>query len=98
VSFQQTGRFGISLNHIKEPARTDSLGDPLLLNHPMVKINIGFTDLQEEVQEEVWALVSKQLMDGGCVQHIAGERDDDFQDRLWAATDTYLTTHALALS
>jgi len=62
----------------------------------MVNINIGFKDLQEEVQEEVWALVSKQLMDDGWVQHIADEHDDDFQDRLWEATGQYFSTrHAL---
>jgi hypothetical protein len=64
----------------------------------MVKINIDFKDLQEEVQEEVWVLVSKQLLDDGWVTRSDDERDDDFQDRLWAATDTYFTTHALALS
>ena len=64
----------------------------------MINITIGFQDLQEEVQEEVWALVSKRLLDNGWVKRSADERDDDFQDRLWHATDTYLTTHALALS
>ena len=29
----------------------------------MVKTNIVFQDLQEEVQEEIWALVSKHLLD-----------------------------------
>jgi hypothetical protein len=64
----------------------------------MINITIGFKDLQEEVQEEVWALVSKRLLDDGWVQRSADEHDDDFQDRLWAATDTYLTTHSLVLS
>jgi hypothetical protein len=74
------------------------MSEPLLLNHPMVKISIDFKDLQEEVQEEVWVLVSKRLLDDGWVTRNADERDDDFQDRLWHATDTYLTTHSLALS
>ena len=53
----------------------------------MIKSTIGFKDLQEDVQEEVWVLVSKRLLDDGWVQRDADESDADFQDRLWEATD-----------
>ena len=64
----------------------------------MVKINIVFQDLQEDTQEEVWVLVSKQLLDAGWVERAADETDADFQDRLWEATDQYLNTHNVALA
>jgi hypothetical protein len=64
----------------------------------MVKINIGFQDLQEDVQDEVWALVSKHLLDGGWIARDADESDEDFQDRLWEATDHYINTHTVALA
>ena len=62
----------------------------------MVKHNIVFQDLQEEVQEEVWALVSKHLLDAGWVERAVDEIDADFQDRLWEATDHYINTHNVA--
>jgi hypothetical protein len=63
----------------------------------MVKSNIVFQDLQEDVQEEVWALVSKHLLDAGWVERTADDTDADFQDRLWEATDQYINTHNVAL-
>ena len=63
----------------------------------MVKINIDYSDLQAAVQEEVWALVSKQLLDDGWVRRAADESDAAFQDRLWAATNTSITTHPLTM-
>ncbi len=63
----------------------------------MVKINISYKDLQEDVQEEVWVLVSKRLMDDEWVQRDADESDEDFQDRLWEATDAYINTHNVGL-
>ena len=63
----------------------------------MVKSNIVLQDLQEDVQEEVWALVSKHLLDAGWVERTADETDADFQDRLWEATDQYINTHNVAL-
>jgi len=64
----------------------------------MVKSTIVFKDLQEDVQEEVWVLVSKRLLDDGWVQRDAEESDEDFQDRLWEATDQYINTHNVALA
>jgi hypothetical protein len=63
---------------------------------PMIKSTIVFQDLQEDEQEEVWALVSKQLLDAGWVERTAEETDTDFLDRLWEATDQYITTHNVA--
>ena len=63
----------------------------------MVKSNIVFQDLQGDVQEEVWALVSKHLLDAGWVERAADETDTDFQDRLWEETDHYINTHNVAL-
>jgi len=63
----------------------------------MVNINIVFQDLQEDVQDEVWALVSKHLLDAGWVERAADETDTDFQDRLWEETDHYINTHNVAL-
>ena len=64
----------------------------------MVKSTIVYKDLQEDVQEEVWVLVSKRLLDDGWVQRNAEESDEDFQDRLWEATDQYINTHNVALA
>ena len=64
----------------------------------MVKSTIGFKDLQEDIQEEVWVLVSKRLLDDGWVQREADECDADFQDRLWEATAQYINTHNVALA
>jgi len=64
---------------------------------PMVKHNIVFKDLQEDTQDEVWALVSKHLFDAGWVERADDDTDADFQDRLWEATDQYITTHNVAL-
>ena len=64
---------------------------------PMIKSTIVFQDLQEDVQEEVWALVSKHLLDAGWVERTADDTDTDFQDRLWEATDHYINTHNVAL-
>jgi len=63
----------------------------------MMKHNIVFKDLQEDMQDEVWALVSKQLLDAGWVERAADETDADFQDRLWEETDQYINTHNVAL-
>jgi len=63
----------------------------------MIKSTIDFKDLQEDVQEEVWVLVSKRLLDDGWVQREVDECDADFQDRLWEATDQYINTHNVAL-
>ena len=63
----------------------------------MVKTNIVFQDLQEEVQEEIWALVSKHLLDAGWVERLEDDTEEDFQDRLWEATDDYINTHNVAL-
>jgi hypothetical protein len=63
----------------------------------MVKSNIVFQDLQEDVQEEVWVLVSKHLLDAGWVERTVDETDTDFLDRLWEATDQYINTHNVAL-
>jgi hypothetical protein len=63
----------------------------------MVKSNIDFKDLQEDVQEEVWVLVSKRLLDDGWVRREADESDADFQDRLWEETNSYINTHHVAL-
>jgi hypothetical protein len=63
----------------------------------MVKTNIVFQDLQEEVQEEIWALVSKHLLNAGWVERLEDDTEEDFQDRLWEATDDYINTHNVAL-
>ena len=63
----------------------------------MIKSTIDFKDLQEDVQEEVWVLVSKRLLDDGWVQRDADECEADFQDRLWEATDQYIHTHPVAV-
>ena len=63
----------------------------------MIKSTIGFKDLQEDVQEEVWVLVSKRLLDDGWVQRDADECDADFQDRLWEETNHYIHTHDVTL-
>ena len=63
----------------------------------MVKTNIVFQDLQEEVQEEIWALVSKHLLNAGWVERLEDDTEEDFQDRLWEATDEYINTHNVAL-
>jgi len=59
--------------------------------------SIVFQNLQEDVQDEVWALVSKQLLDAGWVERADDDTDADFQDRLWEATDQYINTHNVAL-
>jgi len=64
----------------------------------MIKSTIDFKDLQEDVQEEVWVLVSKRLLDDGWVQRESEESEADFQDRLWEATDQYINTHNVALA
>ena len=63
----------------------------------MVKSTIVYKDLQEDVQEEVWVLLSKRLLDDGWVQRDAEESDEDFQDRLWEETHHYIHTHNAVL-
>jgi hypothetical protein len=64
----------------------------------MVKNNIVFKDLQEDVQEEVWVLVSKRLLDDGWVQRETEESDADFQDRLWEVTHEFINTHPVTFA
>jgi hypothetical protein len=63
----------------------------------MIKSNIDFEDLQEDVQDEVWVLVSKRLLDDGWVRREADESDADFQDRLWEETHHYIHTYNAVL-
>lgn len=59
----------------------------------MIKYNIYFQDLKEEVQQEVWALLSKCILEEGWVERDSSESEDDFLGRLHEETDHYINTH-----
>lgn len=59
----------------------------------MIKYTIYFQDLKEEVQDELWALLSKRLLDKGLIERNKDETKDKFETRLWEETDNYINTH-----
>jgi hypothetical protein len=63
----------------------------------MIKFNIYFQDLKEEVQQELWVLLSKRLIDEEYVQQDKDETEEEFRQRLWEETDHYINTHNLAI-
>jgi hypothetical protein len=62
----------------------------------MTKYNIYFQDLKEEVQDELWALLSKRLLDDGLIKQEQDETEDAFLMRLWEETEHYINTHNFA--
>jgi hypothetical protein len=62
----------------------------------MIKYNIYFQDLKEDAQQELWALVSKRLLEEGLVEQEKEESEEQFLNRLQEETDHYINTHNLA--
>jgi hypothetical protein len=62
----------------------------------MINYTIYFQDLKEDVQQELWALVSKRLVDEGLVERDEEETEEQFLNRLQEETDNYINTHNFA--
>ena len=58
---------------------------------------VSFNDLDEMIQEDIWAEVREALCKQGKVAPKEGESERDFSLRLTEETNRYTTNHAVAV-